>query len=52
VELKDPDMAKAVEDKKRMEMIFSRQQQEWLMASWLEEEKRKAKIEIFEENLK
>lgn len=46
-----PDTSKMEEEKKRLKLLLGRQEQEWIVANWLEAEKKKARIEIEKELL-
>lgn len=48
---KPPDTSKMEEEKKRLKLLLGRQEQEWIVANWLEAEKKKARIEIEKELL-
>ncbi|MFN3535700.1 MAG: peptidyl-prolyl cis-trans isomerase, partial [Desulfatiglandales bacterium] len=50
-EKKAPDLTNWEEEKKRLKLLLGKQDQEWMMANWLEGQKKKAKIEIVKEAL-
>jgi len=48
---KQAELENVQQEKQRVEAIFLKQQQDWLFANWLENERKKAKVEIHKDLL-